>query len=161
MVESKWSERTPAQIFGNSRFYKWLLTIFAEKSHNHTKSQITDFTHTHDDRYFTESEINTKFGWTTVATTSLGGGTQKLDVNSTSRLANYYGNVSVAVTTNVVQLGTLTSGYFPFKTVRQPAHNLTANPVWIIVTNDGKISYRGSVASNGNLTLDWDIFWRY
>lgn len=32
----------------------------ASASHSHTKSQITDFAHTHDDRYYTESEIDTK-----------------------------------------------------------------------------------------------------
>ena len=32
----------------------------ADKNHTHTKSQITDFDHTHDDRYYTESEIDTK-----------------------------------------------------------------------------------------------------
>lgn len=32
----------------------------ADKGHTHTKSQITDFDHTHDDRYYTESEIDTK-----------------------------------------------------------------------------------------------------
>ena len=32
----------------------------ADKSHSHTKSDITDFEHTHDDRYYTESEIDTK-----------------------------------------------------------------------------------------------------
>ena len=32
----------------------------ADKSHTHTKSEITDFDHTHDDRYYTESEVDTK-----------------------------------------------------------------------------------------------------
>ena len=32
----------------------------ADKSHTHTKTEITDFDHTHDDRYYTESEIDTK-----------------------------------------------------------------------------------------------------
>ena len=32
----------------------------ADKIHTHTKSEITDFEHTHDDRYYTESEIDTK-----------------------------------------------------------------------------------------------------
>ena len=32
----------------------------ADKNHTHTKSEITDFDHTHDDRYYTESEIDTK-----------------------------------------------------------------------------------------------------
>ena len=33
---------------------------YAASSHTHTKSQITDFSHTHDDRYYTESEIDNK-----------------------------------------------------------------------------------------------------
>lgn len=32
----------------------------ANASHTHTKANITDFSHTHDDRYYTESEMNTK-----------------------------------------------------------------------------------------------------
>ena len=32
----------------------------ADKIHTHTKSQITDFDHNHDDRYYTESEIDEK-----------------------------------------------------------------------------------------------------
>jgi len=32
----------------------------ASASHSHTKAEITDFAHTHDDRYYTESEIDTK-----------------------------------------------------------------------------------------------------
>ena len=32
----------------------------ADKNHTHIKSQITDFDHIHDDRYYTESEIDTK-----------------------------------------------------------------------------------------------------
>lgn len=34
---------------------------FTPSSHKHTKNQITDFDHTHDDRYYTETEIDTKF----------------------------------------------------------------------------------------------------
>lgn len=32
----------------------------ADKNHTHTKSEITDFDHNHDDRYYTESEVDTK-----------------------------------------------------------------------------------------------------
>lgn len=32
----------------------------ADKNHTHIKSEITDFDHNHDDRYYTESEIDTK-----------------------------------------------------------------------------------------------------
>ena len=34
-----------------------LLTNKANVTHSHKKSQITDFAHTHDDRYYTETEI--------------------------------------------------------------------------------------------------------
>ena len=36
-------------------------STFPPSSHTHTKNQITDFAHTHDDRYYTEAEIDTKF----------------------------------------------------------------------------------------------------
>ena len=32
----------------------------ADKNHTHIKSDITDFEHNHDDRYYTESEVDTK-----------------------------------------------------------------------------------------------------
>ena len=37
---------------------KGLVDGKASSSHNHTKSDITDFSHDHDDRYYTETEIN-------------------------------------------------------------------------------------------------------
>jgi hypothetical protein len=47
---------------------KWLFNNKANSSHTHTKSQITDFptsmtpaAHNHDDRYYTESEADTRF----------------------------------------------------------------------------------------------------
>ena len=36
-------------------------STFTPSSHTHSKSQITDFAHTHDERYFTEAEILEKF----------------------------------------------------------------------------------------------------
>lgn len=33
---------------------------FSKLGHTHTKAEITDFVHTHDDRYYTETEINSK-----------------------------------------------------------------------------------------------------
>lgn len=33
---------------------------YAASSHTHTRAQITDFAHTHDDRYYTETEMDTK-----------------------------------------------------------------------------------------------------
>ena len=45
---------------GLSRFLENIKSKFSEKNHTHTKSQITDFAHTHDDRYYTEPEIDEK-----------------------------------------------------------------------------------------------------
>lgn len=45
---------------GLSRFLENIKSKFSEKNHTHTKSQITDFAHTHDDRYYTEPEIDKK-----------------------------------------------------------------------------------------------------
>lgn len=33
---------------------------FSKPGHTHTKAEITDFAHTHDDRYYTETEIDSK-----------------------------------------------------------------------------------------------------
>lgn len=35
---------------------------FSKLGHTHTKAEITDFAHTHDDRYYTETEIDSKLG---------------------------------------------------------------------------------------------------
>ena len=32
--------------------------LYAEATHSHTKNDITNFSHTHDDRYYTETEVN-------------------------------------------------------------------------------------------------------
>ena len=48
---------------GLSRAFTKLKTLIDQKAdvgHTHTKSQITDFAHTHDDRYYTESEVDSK-----------------------------------------------------------------------------------------------------
>ena len=39
---------------------KQLYEIKAEREHFHSKEDITDFSHNHDDRYYTESEVDTK-----------------------------------------------------------------------------------------------------
>ena len=51
------------QINTNKNDIAALQTSVAGKSdtgHTHTKAQITDFAHTHDDRYFTETEVTSK-----------------------------------------------------------------------------------------------------
>ena len=46
----------------------------AAASHTHTKAQISDFAHTHDDRYYTESEIDAKVKTLNDSISSKGGG---------------------------------------------------------------------------------------
>lgn len=55
MAETKYLDQT-----GLRRVLEGINTKFTKVGHKHTKADITDFAHTHDDRYYTESEINTK-----------------------------------------------------------------------------------------------------
>lgn len=55
MAETKYLDQTGLQYV-----LEGINTKFAKVSHKHTKADITDFAHTHDDRYYTESEIDTK-----------------------------------------------------------------------------------------------------
>ena len=45
---------------GLSKLIGNIANVFSKKGHTHTKSQITDFAHNHDERYYTESEIDSK-----------------------------------------------------------------------------------------------------
>lgn len=55
MAETKYLDQT-----GLQHVLEGINTKFAKVGHKHTKADITDFAHTHDDRYYTETEINTK-----------------------------------------------------------------------------------------------------
>lgn len=46
----------------SAEMVKNLNTGKANSSHTHNKAEINDFDHNHDDRYYTESEIDTKLG---------------------------------------------------------------------------------------------------
>lgn len=55
MAETKYLDQT-----GLQHVLEGINTKFTKVGHKHTKADITDFAHTHDERYYTESEINTK-----------------------------------------------------------------------------------------------------
>lgn len=55
MAETKYLDQT-----GLQHVLEGINTKFTKVSHKHTKADITDFAHTHDDRYYTETEIDTK-----------------------------------------------------------------------------------------------------
>lgn len=54
------AQRKYLDVTGLSKFFENITNTFSKKSHTHTKSQITDFAHNHDERYYTESEIDSK-----------------------------------------------------------------------------------------------------
>ena len=56
----------------------------AATSHSHTKAQISDFAHTHDDRYYTEAEIDTKVKTINDTIASKGGGDMLKSVYDTN-----------------------------------------------------------------------------
>ena len=55
MAETKYLDQT-----GPQHVLEGINTKFTKVGHKHTKADITDFAHTHDDRYYTETEIDTK-----------------------------------------------------------------------------------------------------
>lgn len=55
MAETKYLDQT-----GLQHVLEGINTKFTKVGHKHTKADITDFAHTHDDRYYTETEIDTK-----------------------------------------------------------------------------------------------------
>ena len=55
MAETKYLDQT-----GLQHVLEGINTKFTKVGHKHTKADITDFAHTHDDRYYTEIEIDTK-----------------------------------------------------------------------------------------------------
>ena len=55
MAETKYLDQT-----GLQHVLEGINTKFTKVGHKHTKADITDFAHTHDDRYYTENEIDTK-----------------------------------------------------------------------------------------------------
>lgn len=59
---ANYSAKTWVRTYYNNVWSTWQRCDLLAGSHTHTKSQITDFAHTHDDRYYTESEIDTKLG---------------------------------------------------------------------------------------------------
>lgn len=55
MTETKFLDKT-----GLAKVLENINAKFSKIGHKHTKADITDFAHTHDDRYYTESEIDSK-----------------------------------------------------------------------------------------------------
>ena len=55
MAETKYLDQT-----GLQHVLEGINTKFTKVGHKHTKADITDFTHDHDDRYYTETEIDAK-----------------------------------------------------------------------------------------------------
>lgn len=55
MAETKFLD-----IDGLTHLLKKTSAKFSKLGHTHTRSEITDFAHTHDDRYYTESEVDSK-----------------------------------------------------------------------------------------------------
>lgn len=55
MAENKFLDKT-----GLTRVFENTNARFSKIGHKHTKADITDFAHTHDDRYYTETEMDSK-----------------------------------------------------------------------------------------------------
>ena len=111
MAETKYLDQT-----GLQHVLEGINTKFTKVGHKHTKADITDFAHTHDDRYYTESEIDTKVN---ALNTAISG---KADTTHTHK---YAGSASAGGSANsAVKLDTATAG-----SATQPVYFADGKPV--------------------------------
>lgn len=137
----------------------------AAASHTHTKSEITDFAHNHDDVYYTETEVNALLA-------------EKSDTHSHPYLSNtvkYAGSAtqggaanSVANSIKVQLNGGTTEGtdQFTFNGSAAKTVNVTAGGVGaytkaetdaLLATKQASGSYAASSHAHGNITTDGKI----
>lgn len=111
MAETKYLDQT-----GLQHVLEGINTKFTKVGHKHTKADITDFTHDHDDRYYTETEINTKVNALNAAISG------KADTTHTHK---YAGSASAGGSANsAVKLDTATAG-----SATQPVYFADGKPV--------------------------------
>lgn len=111
MAETKYLDQT-----GLQHVLEGINTKFTKVGHKHTKADITDFAHTHDDRYYTESEIDAKVN---ALNTAISG---KSDTTHTHK---YAGSASAGGSANsAVKLDTATAG-----SATQPVYFADGKPV--------------------------------
>ena len=111
MAETKYLDQT-----GLQHVLEGINTKFTKVGHKHTKADITDFAHTHDDRYYTETEINTKVNALNAAISG------KADTTHTHK---YAGSASAGGSANsAVKLDTATAG-----SATQPVYFADGKPV--------------------------------
>lgn len=124
---------------------------FSKKSHTHTKSEITDFAHNHDDRYYTESEIDSKVS---ALNTSIAG---KSDSDHTHSAATTTANGFMSAS-DKAKLDGISAGANAI-TVDSSLSSTSTNPVQNKVVNSalsGKVPATRTVngkALSANITL--------
>lgn len=133
----------------------------APTTHTHTKSQITDFEHNHDDRYYTESESDAKFApvvhthETTIATST---GTNELTLAHGGKYAITAGGESFVFTMpsdnnthyeskNVVGSSTATSN---------TTTALTNGNVYLNSVENGAVTSTHKISGSGAATVTTD-----
>lgn len=110
--------------------------------------------HTHDERYYTESEVNDLINALKTWTTVYNANGCKLQVNTTTREAQLAVEASVNISSANTDIGitTVTTTYKPPKTMRVVAHNGIANIAILIFSSDGKLY--GRCTATGSKTLN-------
>lgn len=145
-----------------------MLSLNSSKADNGTiislQSNITDLSnvlnsHTHDDRYYTESEINTNLNWKQLSLTNMSGCALYYNKYFCHFIINKSTTLPKAgVATNLVT-GTIPPGYRPKLTITRWNDGASTANVRFKVTDDGAVQYLTekafSSSSNFRCVFTW------
>lgn len=144
------------------------VVINATKFAGLTSDNFSKTDHTHDDRYFTESEITTKLNakansshnhntWSTVSSGVTGG---TLYVNTALRIAFfhiYVQNKKLSSSGDGTSMGTISSAYKPKSGVTTACYN---PDIRLAVNSDGKV-YARPTTDKSSATVNAGVMWIY
>ena len=180
--EYGWRETTPQALFGSNGFYIWLNTLFANKSHTHTISNITNFpstmppsSHSHSlsditnlsTTYLTQSSASTTYApishthstWTSV---NLNNSYATLYVNEAIRMCDFHYQrdfTSATADTNYSwHTGLIPSDYRPI-TQATGSFNFLGT---LIINTNGNVGGRFATTwTNSSRTVQGSAMWHY
>lgn len=143
-MEIPWHEVSANTIFGSNPFYRWLRTIFAERSHTHTISDVTNL------QSSLNSKQNTIPNYTSVQTMQNYGLTVTVFTDGLTACVvitgTLNGDSSIGVNGNITSIGIILSDYAPVNPIQTPTHS-GDNSSKFILGDDGNLRLLNGTSS--------------